>query len=104
MCPSWRRNPFTMASRLLERRPPAGRSRSTNSVADGTATGLSREGRSAAAGRLGVRFLDGETAAHVVVDEVHFGALEIPQADGVHEQTNAVDDKRLVGLGIALAL
>src|SRR5204863_9192453 len=104
MWPSCRMKTLTMTSRLPDRRPPAGRSFSTNSVADGTATGLRRERRSAAAGGFRVGVLDGEAAAHVVIDEVDFGVLEIPQADGVDEQAHAVDHEYLVGFPVALAL
>src|SRR5262245_36710258 len=104
MCPSCRRNTDTMKSRLLERRPPAGRCLSTNSVADGTATLLGRERRPAAASRLGVRILDGEAAAHVVVDEVNFGALQITQTDRIDEQADAVHQEGLVGVLVALAV
>src|SRR3990172_7583936 len=106
MCPSWRRNTLTIKSRLPERRPPAGRSFSTNSLADGidTSRGLGRERGSAAAGRLRVRILDCEPAAHVVVDEVDLRALEVAQADRIHEQTDAVDLERLVRRRVAFAL
>src|SRR5688500_4041940 len=106
MWPSWRRNTWTMKSRLLERRPPAGRRCSTNSDADcirePAASGA--EGRTAAAGGFGVGILDGETTAHVVVDEVHFGPAEVPQADGIHQQAHAVHLEHLIGLGVAIAL
>src|SRR6187401_1226064 len=103
-CPSCLRKRLTMRSRLPERRPPAGRCFSTNSVADGTATSLGREGGSASAGGLGVRVLDGEAPAHVVVDKVDLGTLEIRQADGIDQEPDAVHLKRLVRLGIALAV
>src|SRR5687768_10891298 len=106
MWPSCRRKTWTMKSRLLERRPPAGRRCSTNSDADCIrepgASGA--EGRTAAAGRLGVRILDGEPAAHVVVDEVHFGPAEVPQTDRIDQQPHAVHFEHLVGLGVAIAL
>src|SRR4051812_42444540 len=96
-----------MTSRLSERRPPAGRCCSTNSVVDGIGTAAwpsGAEGRAAAAGRLRVRVLDREAAAHVVVDEVDFGALQVSQADRVHEELDAVDLEHLIGLAVALAL
>src|SRR6187402_849582 len=95
-CPSCLRKSVTMRSRLPERRPPAGRCLSTNSVADGTATSLGREGGSASAGRLGVRVLDREAPAHVVVHKVDLGALEIRQADGIDQEADTVHFKGLV--------
>src|SRR5689334_15363464 len=102
-----------MKSRLPDRRPPAGRWVSTNwsgesidvaagripqpasrETADATARpagrGLRAERGPAAAGRLGVRVLDREAAARVVVDEIHFGTLEVPEADGIDEQAHTV--------------
>src|SRR5687767_11075812 len=103
--PSCRRKTWTMKSRLLERRPPAGRRCSTNSDADcmrePAASGA--EGRTAAAGRFGVRILDSEAAAHVVVHEVHFGPAEVAQADGIDEQSHAVHLEHLVSLGVPIA-
>src|SRR5688572_19380192 len=103
--PSCRRKTWTMKSRLLERRPPAGRRCSTNSDADCIrgpgASGA--EGRTAAAGRFGVRILDGEAATHVVVDEVHFSPAEVAQADGINQQAHAVDLEHLIGLGVTIA-
>ena len=84
-----------MVSRLLDRLLPAG-SRRVKSVEDGAGAPLARrasvdrEALPAAAGRGGVRVLDGESTARHRVDEVDLGALEIADADRVDEQLHAV--------------
>ena len=52
---------------------------------------LDGERRPAPARRLGVRVLDGETAARQVVDEIHFGALEVADADGSTNSRTPLD-------------
>lgn len=44
---------------------------------------LGREGGAAPTGRFRVGILDGESTAHVVVDEIDFGTLEVSQTDGI---------------------
>src|SRR6187401_3070725 len=56
-----------------------------------------REGRAAAAGRGGVRVLDGKSASGDGVDEIDLSALEIPDADGIDEQPDPVRFEHLVG-------
>src|SRR5262245_5474350 len=51
---------------------------------------LHAEGRAAAAGRLRVRVLDREAAAGDVVDEIDLGAAQVPGADRIDEQLDAV--------------
>ncbi len=51
---------------------------------------LRREGGAAAAGRRRVRVLDGEAAARDGVDEINLGALQVADADRIHEQLDAV--------------
>src|SRR5262245_28134693 len=107
-----------MRSRLLERLPPAGRRpekskavlvpvevccriRVERPAARGvslraSALSLERpglvdaEGRSAAAGRGGVRVLDREAAARDGVDKVDLGTVQIPDADRVDVELHAV--------------
>src|SRR5688500_5146347 len=100
-CPSWRRNTLTIRSRLLERRPPAGRKLSMYAACS---ISLDVEGAAAAAGGLRVRVLDREPAARDVVDEVHFGALQIPQADRIDEQLHALHLEHLIDRRVAFAL
>src|SRR5918999_441644 len=93
-CPSCRRNTLRICSRLLERLPPSGLRRSTGrvitSVVSALALARDAEGLAAAAGRSGVRVLDGKPAAGDRLDEIHFGALEIADADRIDEQPHAV--------------
>src|SRR5262245_4468657 len=85
--PSWRRNALTMKSRLLERLPPAGRTRSTSmeciryTLMAMAAALFGRERRAASAGRGGVRVLDREPATRDGLDEIDFGAFQVPDAD-----------------------
>src|SRR5687768_4031749 len=94
-CPSCRRNTLTICSRLLDRFPPVGfrRERSSRVVAT---EGLDAERRPAPARGDRVRVLDGEAAAGDRVDEVHFGALEVADADRIDEQPDAIRLEHLV--------
>src|SRR5262245_40010722 len=107
MWPSCSMKTPTMTSRLPERRLPDGRCRSTNSVGDSMADGRAKAGLRralelraergpAAAGGLGVRVLDRESAAHVVVDEIDLGVPEVAEADRIDEQPDTVDFEHLV--------
>src|SRR6186713_2831339 len=62
---------------------------------------LHAEGRSAAAGRCGVRVLDRETTAGHRIDEVDFSALEVADAHRVHEQPDAVRLEHLIRISAA---
>src|SRR5687767_12782815 len=99
-CPSCRRNTLTICSRLLDRFPPVGFSRERSSRVVAT-RGLDAERRSAPARRHRVRVLDGEAPAGNRVDEIHFGALEITDADRIDEQLDAVRLEHLVGSAAA---
>src|SRR5687768_3208296 len=113
-CPSCRRNALTMKSRLLDRFPPAGRTRST-SMAECMrldsgkapsmtvavmlpATFFGGERRAAAAGGCGVRILDREAAAGDRFDEVDFGAFQVPDADRIDIQLDAVRLEHLIAV------
>src|SRR5688500_20194809 len=63
------------------------------------ALGAGLERVAAAAGRGGVRVLDGEAAAHQVFLVIHLGAFEIPQAHRVHDDLDALLLEDLVTLG-----
>src|SRR5687767_8769176 len=107
--PSWRRNTLTICSRLLERLPPFGfsllKSRgavdtlvvtpSRELMAVAAALAGHAERRAAAAGGRRIGVPDGKAATGHGVDEVHFRALEVADADRVHEQLHAI---RLVDL------
>src|SRR5919106_3207494 len=95
-CPSCRRNTLTICSRLLDRFPPEGLSRERSSRVVAT-EGLNAERRPAPARGDRVRVLDGKAAAGDRVDKVHFGALEIADADRVDEQFDTVRFEHLVG-------
>src|SRR5438309_8896063 len=84
-CPSWRRNTWTMRSRLEDRLPPGG----TDGITNGDCL-LDRERLAASARRRRLRVLDGEAAARHRVDEVHFRALQVADADRIDEQLHAV--------------
>ena len=60
------------------------------------------EGRAAAAGRHGVRIRDHKAAAGHRVDEIHFGILQVADADGVDKQCDAIRFKHLVRVAGAL--
>jgi len=64
---------------------------------------LGREGRSAAARRLGIRVLDGEAAAGDGVDEVDLGVLQILDGDRVDEQLDAVGLEDLIARSLAIS-
>src|SRR5262245_56527492 len=65
---------------------------------------LDAERRTAAAGRLGVGILDGESAAGDVVDEIDLGAAQVARADGIDEQLDAVRLEHGIGGLVSLAL
>src|SRR5688572_22449895 len=120
-CPSWRRNTLTICSRLLERLPPLGFSRLKSGTAVDTRVAPGPEGRcgtglmvvpaaaftvhaerrTAAAGGGRLRILDREAAAGDGIHEVHFGALQVADADRVHEQADAVRLEDLVASPVA---
>src|SRR5688572_33441941 len=108
-CPSWRRKASTMKSRLLERLPPAGRTRSTSmecmrsepgtllvAVAVVAAALFGRERGAAAVRGRRIRVLDREAAAGNGVDEVDFSALQVPDADRIDVQLDAVRFEHLI--------
>src|SRR6185369_3198739 len=68
----------------------------------GASTLLGREGRPAAAGRLGVWVLDGESPAGNRVDEINFGVLQILDTDRVHEQLHAMGLEDLIGRALTV--
>ena len=76
-----------------KRLPPEGKG-------DGT---LGFERRSATAGRLGIRVLDGEPATCQIVDEINFGSREVANADGIDVEPDAVRFEHLVGSAVAFA-
>src|SRR5262245_31185030 len=88
-----------MRSRLLERLPPAGRrpEKSTAALVDA-------EGRSAAAGRSGVRVLDGETAAGDGVDKINLGTVQITDADRIDVELHAMRFVDLIAHALAVLL
>src|SRR5215831_8258336 len=57
---------------------------------------INGERRAAAAGRGRVRILDREPATGHRIDEVDFGALEVANADRIHEQLDAVRLEHLI--------
>src|SRR5580765_1053605 len=60
------------------------------------------EALSAAAGGRRVRILDREAAAGNGVDKVDFGAVQVPNADRIHEQLDAVRFEHLVARPLAV--
>src|SRR5262245_48042935 len=126
-CPSWRRKISRIRSRLLERFPPAGRiversgscrfmwratvwrlgewTSPTHQLANSARPmSLDVERLTAAARRRGVRILDREPAALHRVDEVDLGAVQIPDADRIHEELDAVRFEDLVAGPLAVFL
>src|SRR4051812_28452276 len=95
--PSCSRKAPRMFSRLLDRLLPAGRRPEMSGSGRANYQELfGRERRAAAAGGCRVRVLDGEAAARDGVHEVDFGALQIPDADRIDEQLDAVRFEHLV--------
>src|SRR5687768_8595800 len=60
------------------------------------------ERRAAAAGRRGIRILDCEAAAGDRFDEVDLGTLEVPDADGINIELDAVRFEYLVAVATGL--
>ena len=72
-------------------------------MTDASVLTLDPEGLTTAARGLRIRVLDRESATRQVVDKVDLGASEIPHADRVHKERDAVGLEDLIGLSIARA-
>src|SRR4051812_44365622 len=97
--PFWPRKMATMRSRLEDRLPPTGRSpaRSKGSLVD-------RKRLAAAAGRFGVRVLDGEAPAGDGVHEVDLGAAQVANADRIDQQLHPIRLVHLITGALAVLL